>query len=44
VQANIKAMLTTDEAALNQVYNIAAGSGTSMEKAFEILTEINNKI
>lgn len=37
VQANIKAALTTNKAALNQVYNIAVGEKTSVNELFASL-------
>jgi UDP-N-acetylglucosamine 4-epimerase len=37
VQANIAALFTTEEKALNQVYNIAFGQQTSLLQLFEIL-------
>ena len=37
VQANIRAALTTDAGALNQVYNIAVGDRTSLVQMYDIL-------
>lgn len=42
VQANIKALTTTNQKALNQVYNIAFGERTSLNTLFDILREIAN--
>ncbi|CAN5906554.1 SDR family oxidoreductase [soil metagenome] len=39
VQANIKAALTTNPEAVNQVYNIAVGDRTSLNDLFSILRE-----
>lgn len=39
VQANIKAALTTNPEAVNQVYNIAVGDRTSLNELFSILRE-----
>ena len=39
VQANIKAALVEDPAAVNQVYNIAVGDRTSLNEMFTILKE-----
>jgi UDP-N-acetylglucosamine/UDP-N-acetylgalactosamine 4-epimerase len=43
VQANIKAMLVQNEAACNQVYNIAVGDRTSVKQMFEILRSVEDK-
>jgi UDP-N-acetylglucosamine 4-epimerase len=40
VDANILAMTTVDEKALNQTYNIAAGQTTSVNQLFEFLKEL----
>jgi len=40
VQANVKAMLTTNQEALNTVYNIAAGQRTSINSLFKTIAEI----
>jgi UDP-N-acetylglucosamine 4-epimerase len=37
VQANLRAALTTDAAALNQVYNVAVGQRTTLNTLFETL-------
>jgi UDP-N-acetylglucosamine/UDP-N-acetylgalactosamine 4-epimerase len=39
VQANIKAALTPNPAAINQVYNVAVGDRTSLNDLFDILKE-----
>ncbi|AWM33880.1 SDR family oxidoreductase [Hymenobacter nivis] len=39
VQANIRAALTTNPGALNQVYNIAVGDRTSLVEMYDILRE-----
>ncbi len=39
VQANIRAALTTNPGALNQVYNIAVGDRTSLVQMYDILRE-----
>ena len=41
VQANIKAMFTTNEAALNQVYNIALGEKISVNELFNVLKKLS---
>lgn len=43
VQANIKAMLTTNTDAVNQVYNIAVGDRTSVKQMFDVLRNIERK-
>jgi UDP-N-acetylglucosamine 4-epimerase len=43
VQANIKAMLSNNDEAVNQIYNIAVGDRTSLKQMFEILREIESK-
>lgn len=40
VQANLKALFTTNEEALNQVYNIAVGERTTLVDLFNTLKEI----
>lgn len=40
VDANIRALFTDNEAALNQVYNIAVGQQTSLNQLFETIKEI----
>lgn len=42
VQANVKALFTTNLAALNQVYNIAFGESTTLIELFDLLKEIAN--
>ena len=42
VQANINALFTTNEAALNQVYNIAFGESTTLLELYDLLKEIAN--
>lgn len=42
VQANILAMLTKDENALNQVYNIAVGENITLNVLFESLVKLAN--
>ena len=39
LQANIRALETEDEAALNQVYNVACGNATDLNEIFEALRE-----
>jgi UDP-N-acetylglucosamine/UDP-N-acetylgalactosamine 4-epimerase len=43
VQANIRAMLTHNEEAVNTVYNVAVGDRTSVADMFEILRSIEQK-
>ena len=43
VQANIKAMLTDNEAAVNQIYNIACGDRTSLNQLWESINTIAGK-
>ncbi|MFP5080820.1 SDR family oxidoreductase [Pedobacter sp. JCM 36344] len=43
VQANVKAMLTDNSGASNQVFNVAVGDRTSLNVMFEILKKIENK-
>jgi len=43
VQANLLAMLTNSNPALNQVYNIAKGEQTTLNELFRILREISGK-
>lgn len=43
VQANMKALLTENEEAINQVYNVACGDRTSLNKLWELICEIQNK-
>ena len=43
VQANIKAMLTLNSEAINQVYNIAVGDRTSVKQMFDILKGVEQK-
>lgn len=40
VQANILAAMTNNNAALNNIYNIAVGDRTSLEQLFNMITEI----
>jgi UDP-N-acetylglucosamine/UDP-N-acetylgalactosamine 4-epimerase len=40
VQANIKALFTENEAALNQIYNIAYGSSTTLTELFDTICAI----
>lgn len=40
VQANLRAALTTDAAALNQVYNVAVGQRTTLKGLFETLAAL----
>ena len=40
VQANLLAALTDDERAVNQVYNVAVGESTSLNRLLEILGEL----
>ncbi|WP_289043747.1 SDR family oxidoreductase [uncultured Olleya sp.] len=39
VQANIKAALTSNEEAVNQIYNVACGQAVSLNQLTEIITE-----
>jgi UDP-N-acetylglucosamine 4-epimerase len=43
VQANLLAMFTGNPNALNQVYNIAKGEQTTLNKLFDMLREISGK-
>jgi UDP-N-acetylglucosamine 4-epimerase len=43
VQANIRALLTSNEDALNQVFNVAVGDRTSVKQMFDILKNIEQK-
>lgn len=43
VQANIKAMLTTNENAVNEVYNVACGERTSLNQLWLMINEIAGK-
>ncbi|MCU0440924.1 MAG: SDR family oxidoreductase [Bacteroidia bacterium] len=43
VQANLKAMLTDNPNAINQVYNVAVGDRTSVKQMFDILCSIEQK-
>lgn len=43
VQANLLAMFTTNENAVNQVYNIAKGEQTTLNQLFSLLREISGK-
>lgn len=43
VQANIKALLTTNKEVINQVYNIACGERTTLNELWHYLLEISNK-
>ena len=43
VQANLLAMFTNNEDAINQVYNIAKGEQTTLNELFDILKEISGK-
>lgn len=42
VQANIRAMLTKNEAALNQVYNVAVGERISVNQLFALIAKLTN--
>jgi len=42
VQANVKALLTTNSEALNTVYNIAAGEKISLNELFRLISEVLN--
>lgn len=42
VQANVKALLTDNIKAVNQVYNIAVGDRTSLTELFQIIKELEN--
>lgn len=43
VQANLLALFTSDENALNQIYNVACGEQTSLNELLEMLKEIAGK-
>jgi UDP-N-acetylglucosamine 4-epimerase len=43
VHANIKALLTTNQEAVNQVYNVAVGERTSVKQMLDIISEISGK-
>lgn len=43
IQANVNAMFTEKEGAVNEVMNIAVGQRTSLNDMFQILTTIENK-
>jgi UDP-N-acetylglucosamine 4-epimerase len=43
VQANLLAMFTTNENAVNQVYNIAKGEQTTLNQLFSLLREISGR-
>ncbi len=43
VQANIRAMLTDNSEAVNQVYNVAVGDRTSVKQMFGVLNNIEKK-
>lgn len=43
IQANVKALFIADENAINQVYNIACGQSTSLNKLWEMINIIANK-
>lgn len=43
IQANIRAMLTSNKAAVNNVYNVAVGERTSIKQMFGILCSIEEK-
>jgi UDP-N-acetylglucosamine 4-epimerase len=40
VQANLKALFTTNEEALNQIYNVAFGESTTLNQLFHYIREI----
>ncbi len=40
IQANIKALFTENENAINQIYNIAFGQSTTLNQLFQYITEI----
>lgn len=43
IQANIRALFSQNNDALNQIYNVAVGDRTTIKQMFEILNEIENK-
>ncbi|MBL3655393.1 SDR family oxidoreductase [Fulvivirga sediminis] len=43
VQANVKAIFTENEDALNQVYNVACGEQTSLNEMIDMLKDISGK-
>lgn len=43
VQANIKALLVDNEAAVNQVYNVACGERTTLNQLWQILNELSEE-
>jgi UDP-N-acetylglucosamine 4-epimerase len=42
VQANVRAMLSKNEAALNQVYNVAVGERLSVNELFELIAKLTD--
>ncbi|PWS28166.1 LPS biosynthesis protein WbpP [Pedobacter yonginense] len=43
VQANIKALMTDNKDAVNQIYNVAVGDRTSLKQMFEVLNNVESK-
>ena len=43
IQANVRALLSDNSDAINQVYNIAIGDRTSLNQLFHVLAEIESK-
>ena len=44
VQANMKAILSNDKIAINQVYNVAFGENTDLNKLVTTITEVLNEL
>ena len=44
VQANVKALFTSNKEALNKVYNVAVGESVSINELFQIIREITDSI
>jgi UDP-N-acetylglucosamine 4-epimerase len=43
IQANLKAMMTTNDVAVNQIYNIGVGDRTTIKQMFETIKKIAGK-
>lgn len=43
VQANVKALFTSDQAALNEIYNVACGEQTTLNEMVDLLAKISGK-
>ena len=44
VQANIKAMLVENKEAVNEIYNVACGESTSLNKLWKMICQVSSKI